>query len=65
VREVGPNIEVTGTGFGCITFSDTVTLPAEEEYYFVANYNTASSFVSASIPPTLEHGLTLRSCSPA
>lgn len=53
VREVGGNIEVTGTGFGCIKFSNAVALLAEEEYYFVANYNpTTGAFVSASLPPT-------------
>jgi len=53
VREVGSNIEVTGTGFGFLTFSAAPPLLAEEEYYFVANYDTATgAFVSASLPPT-------------
>jgi len=53
VRDVSGNIEVTGTGFANIKFSDTVTLAAEEEYYFVATYNGATgAFVSANLPAT-------------
>ena len=53
IRDVSGNIEVTGTGFADIKFSDTVTLEAEEEYYFVATYNGATgAFISANLPAT-------------